>query len=104
MLAQTSHAVSTLRRPSPISLRAVTPCTLDEHLSGAPLRSFAAKEHVFAEGDTRTSLYRLESGAVCLYKVMPDGRRQVLGFAYPGDLIGLGSCGEHQFNAQATKP
>lgn len=80
-----------------------SPSSLESHLSRAPLRSFAAKEHVFTEGDPRANLYRLESGAVCLYKVMPDGRRQVLGFAYAGDLIGLGSCGEHQFNAQATK-
>jgi CRP/FNR family transcriptional regulator len=35
---------------------------------------------------------------------MPDGRRQVLGFAYPGDLLGFGSLPEYQFNAQATKP
>src|SRR5262245_56033203 len=90
-----SHTVATLARRSPVSLRVVPPSTLDEHLSRAPLRSCAAKEHVFTEGDARTSLYRLESGAVCLYKVMPDGRRQVLGFAYPGDLIGLGSCAEH---------
>jgi CRP/FNR family transcriptional regulator len=28
----------------------------------------------------------------------------VLGFAYPGDLIGLGAQGEHVMNAQAVKP
>lgn len=108
MLAHTqaSHhsALAEARRAfPPRASRVQNPCTLSDHLSRAPLRSFAAKEHVFTEGDPRTNLYRLESGAVCLYKVMPDGRRQVLGFAYAGDLIGLGSCGEHQFNAQATK-
>jgi hypothetical protein len=30
--------------------------------------------------------------------------RRVLGFAYPGDVIGLGAQGEHVMNAQATKP
>jgi CRP/FNR family transcriptional regulator len=78
--------------------------TLDEQFLRAPVRRVDAKEHVFAEGDTRTHLFRVESGAICLYKVMPDGRRQVLGFAYPGDLIGFGSLPEYQFNAQATKP
>jgi CRP/FNR family transcriptional regulator, anaerobic regulatory protein len=79
------------------------PRTLHEHFSRAPVRSLAAKEHVFTEGDPRSNLYRVEAGAVCLYKVMGDGRRQVLGFAYPGDLIGLGACNDHQCNAQATK-
>jgi CRP/FNR family transcriptional regulator len=77
---------------------------LDEQFARSPARSVDAKEHVFAEGDTRTHLFRVESGAICLYKVMPDGRRQVLGFAYAGDLIGFGSLPEYQFNAQATKP
>jgi cAMP-binding proteins - catabolite gene activator and regulatory subunit of cAMP-dependent protein kinases len=83
---------------------APAPRTLEEHFSRAPVRSFAAKEHVFTEGDPRSNLYRVEAGAVCLYKVMGDGRRQVLGFAYPGDLIGLGACNDHQCNAQVTKP
>lgn len=107
MLVQTQATHSfhgSARRPlASRNVPSASPLTLDDHLSRAPLRSFAAKEHVFTEGDARANLYRLESGAVCLYKVMPDGRRQVLGFAYAGDLIGLGSCGEHQFNAQATK-
>jgi len=32
---------------------------------------------------------------------LPDGRRQIVDFAYPGDLIGLGAPGEHVFSAQA---
>ena len=49
------------------------------------------------------SRHRVETGAVALYKVLADGRRQVLGFAYAGDLIGLGAGGEHVMNAQAIK-
>ncbi len=80
------------------------PRDLDEHLSRAPVRKLEVKEHIFTEGDRRTHIYRVEKGAISLYKIMPDGRRQILGFAYPGDLIGLGSCEEYKFNAQATKP
>jgi CRP/FNR family transcriptional regulator len=78
--------------------------TLEEQFARAPTRTICAKEHAFAEGDRRTHLFRVESGAICLYKIMSDGRRQVLGFAYPGDLIGFGSNDAYQFNAQATKP
>ena len=104
-----SSALSTsqpIARPAALTSNWRSPpaLTLDEQFSRAPARSLDAKEHVFAEGDVRTHLFRVERGAICLYKVMPDGRRQVLGFAYPGDLIGFGSLPEYQFNAQATKP
>jgi CRP/FNR family transcriptional regulator len=77
---------------------------LGAHLDAAPIRRVQPKEHVFAEGDRRVHVYRVLAGAISLYKVMPDGRRQILGFAYPGDTIGLGACEEYQFNAQAIKP
>ncbi len=59
---------------------------------------------MFVEGDPTTHVFRVETGAIALYKVLPDGRRQIVGFAYPGDLIGLGAGGEHVMNAQAIKP
>ena len=62
------------------------------------------KGHVFTEGDPTTHVYRVETGAVALYKVLADGQRQIVGFAYPGDFIGLGAHGEHLMNAQAIKP
>ena len=77
---------------------------LDETLAQATLRRIEAKEFVFIEGDSTTHVFRVETGAVALYKVLADGRRQVVGFAYPGDLIGLGAQGEHVMNAQAIKP
>jgi CRP-like cAMP-binding protein len=63
------------------------------------LRRVEAKEFVFAEGILRTHLFRVETRAIALYKISADGRRQMVGFAYPGDLIGLGSHGEHVMNA-----
>src|SRR6478752_3489881 len=60
-------------------------------LSQASLRRVEAKEFVFAEGDPTTHVFRVETGAVALYKILSDGRRQIVGFAYPGDLIGLGA-------------
>ena len=76
----------------------------EQTLSQASLRRVEAKEFVFAEGDPTTHVFRVETGAIALYKVLADGRRQIVGFAYPGDLIGLGAQGEHVMNAQAIKP
>jgi len=76
-----------------------------EHCSAhASIRRVGSKEFLFAEGDAKSYLYRIEMGAIALYKVLADGRRQVMGFAYPGDIIGLGIEGEHLMNAQAIKP
>lgn len=76
----------------------------EKTLAQAPLGRVEAKEFLFAEGDTSTHLYRIETGALTLHKILADGRRQVIGFAYPGDFIGLGDQGEHLMNAQAIKP
>jgi CRP-like cAMP-binding protein len=76
----------------------------EQKLAQGLLRRVETKELLFAEGDTVSHLYRIETGAIALNKVLADGRRQVVGFAYPGDLIGLGVEGEHVMNAQAVKP
>src|SRR6185295_5530400 len=59
----------------------------EQRLAQASLRRVEAKEFVFAEGDPTTHIFQVETGAVALYKVLCDGRRQVVGFAYPGDLL-----------------
>jgi CRP/FNR family transcriptional regulator len=88
----------------PIPTGADRAAGLEQRLAQATVRRVEAKEFVFAEGDPATYLYQVETGAVSFYKVLCDGRRQVLGFAYPGDFIGLGAQGEHVINAQAIKP
>ncbi len=61
------------------------------------------KEHVFLEGDAVSHIYKVEAGHVCIYRLLSDGRRQVIDFAFPGDFIGLGASGLHEMNAQATE-
>jgi CRP/FNR family transcriptional regulator len=39
-----------------------------------------------------------------LYKLLPDGRRQIVGFALPGDFLGLGAGDRHVFSADAVGP
>jgi CRP/FNR family transcriptional regulator len=101
------HAIESVYYP--VSQRpAVSPerCgrSLDEYISQSPSRQYDAKEFVFAEGDHASHIYRVESGAIALLRLLSDGRRQILGFAYPGDFIGLGAQGEHIMNAQAIRP
>lgn len=67
------------------------------------LRIVAAKDHAFREGDPVNAVYQVESGHVCLYRLLPDGRRQVISFACPGDYVGLGAVGQHTASAQASE-
>ena len=98
MLAVHPDYASKLARPMPPSAAV----TLDDRLSHAAVRRIAAKEHVFCEGDARDYVFRVEEGVIAVYKTLPDGRRQIIDFAYPGDLIGLGVLDEHVLSAQAT--
>lgn len=74
---------------------------LDRRLRTATRRLLQAREHIFFDGDPKDHIYKVEKGAVCLYKTLPDGRRQIVDFAYPGDLIGLSTLESHVFSAQA---
>jgi CRP/FNR family transcriptional regulator len=48
---------------------------------------FAANEALLTAGQVASSVYTLTAGVARLYKLLPDGRRQILGFALPGDFI-----------------
>ena len=50
---------------------------------------FPARETLFLQGDEADSVYNITQGVARLYKLLPDGRRQIVGFALPGDFLGL---------------
>lgn len=58
-------------------------------------------ETLFAEGDDADSVYEVVSGMMRLFKLLPDGRRQVTGFLSAGQLLGLAPEGVHVFTAEA---
>lgn len=51
--------------------------------------AIGAKEHLYREGDRIDEFYTIFEGWMILYKTLRDGRRLILRFALPGDLIGL---------------
>lgn len=68
--------------------------------AGAVVQTVDTGEILFQAGDERT-LYRIERGAICHYMRWTDGRHEVIEFAFPGDIIGLGHLGHHVSTAQA---
>ena len=62
----------------------------------------SAKETLFLEGDSARLLYEVVSGVGKIYKMLPDGRSIITGFAYPGSLLGLGRAGFYFYNVDAV--
>ncbi len=52
-------------------------------------RSLPAGSDIIHPGQDDAELYTLYSGWAFRYKSLPDGRRQILNFLLPGDLVGL---------------
>jgi CRP-like cAMP-binding protein len=61
---------------------AVTECTQDVH-------EFGAREDVISQGDRTGGVKLLLEGFACRYKVLEDGRRQIVAYFVPGDLCDL---------------
>jgi CRP/FNR family transcriptional regulator len=65
---------------------------------------FKPRQTVFAQEELTTSFYNLREGVMRLYKLLPDGRRQIVGFAVPGDFLGMATSARHGFSADALGP
>lgn len=48
-----------------------------------------AGNSVMMEGAPATELFSISRGIVSVFKLMPDGRRQITGFLYPGSFLGV---------------
>ncbi|MCI4677913.1 helix-turn-helix domain-containing protein [Rhodoblastus acidophilus] len=66
--------------------------------------SFPAKATLFEQGREAPFVSNITSGALRLSKLLPDGRRQVVGFALPGDFLGLAMQPTQLFTADALTP
>ncbi len=108
------------------NLAAADPDLADEHpCSGCPVRQFAVcnaltqveladyrqsgvgrrlaeGEALCWQGDAATHVYSVVRGTLRLSKLLADGRRQVTGFAFPGDFLGVTMEDEHPFTAEAV--
>jgi CRP/FNR family transcriptional regulator len=54
------------------------------------------------QGEEATSVFSVVDGMVRLYKLLSDGRRQIVGFAMPGDFLGLALHNRYGFSADAV--
>ena len=58
---------------------------------------------LFHEGDPAARVFTVTVGTLKLYTLLPDGRRQITGFMFPGDFLGISLDEEHAVSAEALE-
>lgn len=65
---------------------------------------YPARATLIAQDEPAQHIYNLTAGVVRLYRLLADGRRQIVGFALPGDFLGLAMAKTNTFSADAVGP
>lgn len=63
--------------------------------------SFDPHSHLINEAENADNLFNITAGCVRLYKLLGDGRRQITGFLFPGDFLGLAVDETYGYSAEA---
>jgi CRP-like cAMP-binding protein len=58
----------------------------DLHEAAGPVRAYSSHEDLIREGEHATGVSVVVSGFACRHKMLPDGRRQIIGYFLPGDM------------------
>lgn len=66
-----------------------------------PLSFFQAGAEIYAQGEKAGSLYQVEFGAIRVYRLLADGRRQISAFHLAGEMFGFEPDATHHFFAEA---
>lgn len=100
-----SHLASSGRHV-PFAALGLTPeaTTLEGLFAAQPAETFAAGQAVFWEGDASTHVFQIVEGCLRLYRILPDGRRAVIGFTFGGEVLGVSFQGPYLYTAEAVTP
>ena len=63
----------------------------------------AAGQGFIDEGEPATCFFNVTAGTAKLFKLLPDGRRQITGFVGPGQFLGLAVSDTYAFSAEAIE-
>ncbi len=89
---------------SPESARAAMPCrkSVTRKLRAPALSHsvHATGSHLFREGDHADFVYEIRKGSVRLTRVLENGRRQVIAFGMPGDIVGFPNGDRHHTDCE----
>lgn len=81
-----------------------TECFAEPTAQASRRHRFAARSTVFNEGDDAHAVYLIIEGGALMYRIMPDGRRQIIELLGPGDVFGMTTSGRHDACVEALGP
>ena len=84
----------------PVSVDAEEISTIDDLVIDRP--QMKKSDYLFHSGDKFQSLFAIKSGAIKTYGSTRDGREQITGFHFAGELIGLDAIGNKMHNCNAV--
>lgn len=71
------------------------------HIRPAAVTHYAENAIIYAQGEASGHLYLVEYGAVRIYRLTSDGRRQISAFHFAGEVFGFEADAEHHFYAES---
>ena len=69
--------------------------------SKTPHTILAEGAEIYAQGERTQAIYQVAFGAVRIFRLMADGRRQISAFHLPGEVFGFEPNATHRFFAEA---
>ncbi len=64
-------------------------------------KEFRDKQTIFLQQGPSKHLYNITKGNIKIYKLLSDGRIQIIGFLYPGDFFGSYKKGKYNYSSEA---
>jgi len=95
------HAYTTSRISLPPQSAPPTLAAASDVAPLQPICFFPAGSEIYAQGEKAGTFYQIEFGAVRVYRLLADGRRQISAFHLAGETFGFEADTTHHFFAEA---
>ncbi len=103
--SQPFRLTAAARKPAPGARSAVG--AFDFGIDGAgtqQARNLKPGESLFLQGDEIRCIFMLREGWAFRYQCLEDGRRQIVDFVLPGDVLGIGPSSRMLYGVEALSP
>lgn len=84
--------------------RSLAPPDLSSMFSLQPVVEFAPGKAIFWEGDEAKHVFQVDDGMLRALRLLSDGRRVIVGFLHPGDLLGVSLKDQYLYTVEAITP
>lgn len=81
--------------------RGLTDEKIEDFLCISIEKSYPNKQNIFLQEDEANHIYNITEGNIKIYKLLSDGRIQIIGFLYPGDFFGSYKNKKYSYSAEA---